>query len=151
MGRMATNIIQLTDGFEAVILPPDLAWPDEFEWTPVAQEASYALNGALIVETGIKRTGRPITLQSGDDRAWITGDKLQVLQGWAAQAGATFGLLIRGQIRRVLFRHHDGPAVEAEPILFHGDEPGTGEFRCTLKFVEVEQQQQPSPDPDPQP
>lgn len=161
MAGMFTGI-QLSDQFDAIILPPDMAWTDEFEWTPVVQDANHTLTGALIVECAEKQTGRPITLQSGDDRAWITGDKLQLLQTWAARAGGYFGLVIRGQMRTVIFRHQDAPALEAEPVMFHGDEPGTGEFKVTIKLQEIDltswhnppapaPDPAPDPDPDPQP
>ncbi len=51
---------------DTLTLPTDLIWIDEFDWTPVQQTQTYSITGALIIESGVKKAGREITL-SGDN------------------------------------------------------------------------------------
>ncbi len=48
-----------------IVLSDDLEWPDEFLWSPVAQQIEVTSGGSLLVEEQAQLKGRPITLQSG--------------------------------------------------------------------------------------
>ena len=52
--RNATN--------ETVPLENGFLWSDEFDWKPIEQNQERAVDGALIVQEGKKKSGRPITL-----------------------------------------------------------------------------------------
>ncbi len=128
--------IILTDGTLTLTLPGDLAWTDEYAWTPVVQEAGYSLTGALVVETASKQAGRPITLQSGDDRAWVSRADVDQLHAWASMAGKALTLTLRGVARQVIFDHADTP-VEAQMVMFYGDPVPVDRYTVTLKFLEL--------------
>ena len=107
--------ITLSDGTTTIDLPPDLLWSDEF-WSPVSQAAEYSLAGALVVEQGVMLAGRPITLTGDDRHAWIERETLTGLMVFATMPNQTFTLAMHSQEYRVMFRLHDAPAVEAEPV-----------------------------------
>ncbi|WP_429235043.1 hypothetical protein [Aeromonas salmonicida] len=44
------------------LLPDDLVWRDEFDWSPVEQVVTPTLSGVLLVEETPRLEGRPITL-----------------------------------------------------------------------------------------
>lgn len=130
-------MITLTRSGTTLTLPAGMEWTDEFSWSPVVQESSFSLSGAMVVETAVKLAGRPITLTSSDDRGWLPFSDVETLRAWSAMAGAEMTLTIRGLARQVVFRHQDAPAVEAFPILFKADyQPGDW-WRVNLKFMEV--------------
>lgn len=130
-------MITLTDGTTTLTLPDDLDWVDEFTWQPVEQSAEYALTGALVVESAAKQSGRPITLEGADDRAWMTRATLAQLQAWEQQAGLVLQLTVRGVQRDVMFRHQDKGIDNVAQILFYSDPQAGTWYRCTLRFMEV--------------
>jgi len=128
--------ITLSDGVTTLALPADMEWSDEYDWSPVVQEAGYSLTGALIVEASVKQAGRPVTLQSGDDRAWVTRADVDQLRAWAAIPGKALTLTLRGTARAVIFDHAAG-AVEADMVMFYGDPVASDHYAITIKTIEV--------------
>jgi hypothetical protein len=62
---------------------------------------------------------------------------LSTLRSWAAVAGRVMNLTIRGVSRSVVFRHHDGSAIEATPIVHYSDVQSADFYLVTLKFQET--------------
>jgi hypothetical protein len=130
--------MQLTYTTTNLDLPDDLFWSDENQWYPVEQSVQRTLTGAQIVQSSARVGGRPITLQPVDDRsAWITRATLDTLREWAAVPGRQMTLTLRGVPRAVLFRHQDGAAVEASPIVHYADVVSGDLYTVTLRFMEV--------------
>lgn len=130
--------ITLSVGSTTVELHPDLYWSDEANWHPVEQTAQRTLTGALVVSTASRVGGRPITLEPEDDSsAWMPRSVVQQLRNWAASPGQILTLTLRGQTRDVIFRHHDGPGVEATPVVHFSDVADTDFYRVTLRLMEL--------------
>lgn len=128
----------LSDGTTTVVLSDDLYWSDENNWSPVEQTVQRSITGAQIVQSAARIGGRPITLQPIDDScAWITRATLDALRSLAAAPGQQLTLTLRGQTHNVLFRHQDGAAVEASPVVSYGDVAATDFYRATIRFMEV--------------
>lgn len=100
--------ITLTHNGTTAQLGDRLDWSDEFGWSPVDQASAWSTTGALLVDVALKQAGRPITLVGTDTKAWISRALCSTLQAWAALPGAEFNLLLRGQVRRVIFDHAQG-------------------------------------------
>ena len=130
--------ITLTLGAVTLALDPDLMWTDENDWFPVEQSLQRSITGALLVSVATRLAGRPITLQPEDDSsAWMPAADLAQLKAWAAIPGQALQLSLRGQTRSVIFRHHDSPALEANPVVHYQDvEPGDW-YRVNLRFMEI--------------
>lgn len=130
--------ITLSDGTSTVTLNPDLLWVDESEWQPVEQRIERTITGALIVSVAARTGGRPITLQPEDETSgWMTRATVELLRNWAAVPGKTLTLTLRSTARSVIFRHHDGVAVDATPVVHFNDVDASDFYRCTVRLMEV--------------
>lgn len=136
---MSAQPITLTDGTTTLQLDPDLFWGDEHDWHPVEQSTDRTLTGALIVQVAARQAGRPITLKPADNSsAWMPRATLTQLRAWAAIPGKTLTLTLYGTAYQVLFRHHDAPALSAEPVVFFSDPLADDWHLVTLKFLTAE-------------
>lgn len=132
--------ITLTVDATTLALSDDLRWLDEAEWSPVEQAVDRSITGALIVQTAQRTasTGRPITLGPPDDAAaWMPRATLDQLLTWAAIPGQTLALSLRGALHAVMFRLHEPPAIQADPVVWFSDEGSTDWYRITLKLMKV--------------
>lgn len=130
--------ITLTVGATTINLNPDLYWADENNWHPVEQTAQRTITGAMVVSAAARVAGRPITLQPEDDKSGATDvTTLAQLRNWAAVPGQVLELTLRGVSRSVIFRHHDGAAVEASPWIHYSDVQTGDWYFATLRFMEI--------------
>jgi hypothetical protein len=121
---------------DAITLHPDLLWVDEFNWHPVEQTVQRTITGALIVSTATRVAGRPITLQPEDDStAWMPAATVTALRNLAVVPGQQMSLTFGGTTRSVIFRHHDGAAIDAIPVVHYSD--GADWYRVTLRLMEI--------------
>lgn len=122
-------------------LPDDLVWVDEHTWSPVVMSTSYLLDGALLIQTGTRQAGRPITLQADPELAWVTRAVVQQLYAWASvpvsDTAGRFRLTLRdSRSYTVVFRHSEG-AIESAPVLGVPALSDTDYYHVTLRFMEV--------------
>jgi hypothetical protein len=130
--------ITLAYSTTTLTLPDDYFWQDENAWHPVEQTAQRTITGSVVISAAQRLGGRPITLQPLDDStAWMPYSMLSTLRSWAAVAGRVMNLTIRGVSRSVVFRHHDGSAIEATPIVHYSDVQSADFYLVTLKFQET--------------
>lgn len=130
--------ITLADTSTTITLNPDLLWGDELSWHPVEQSVERTVTGALVVDVNSRVGGRPITLSPEDDRSgWMARSVVDALRNWAAVPGKTLTLTLRGTPRTVMFRHHDGAAIEARPVIHYSDVESEDQYLCTLRLMEV--------------
>lgn len=131
-------MITLSDGTTTLTLHPDLLWSDENNWHPVEQTVQRTITGAVIVSVGARIKGRSITLQPEDQSsAWMSRTTIEALRNWAAVPGKQMTLTLRGIAYSVIFRHHDGQAVDATPIIHYNDVEASDWYSITLRFMEV--------------
>jgi hypothetical protein len=112
-------------------LPEDLLWMDEFDWTPVEQSQSYSITGALIIETGTKQAGRPITLSGGQDFGVIDRAALKLLSAKLSTNSPMVLTLNDQRVFNVIFNHTKNP-IEAKPWIDYST-PDDADF-YTLKI-----------------
>ena len=130
----------LTDGV-VLALPDDLLWTDEHAWSPVVANTSYLLTGALLVQSGTRQAGRPITLVGAADMAWVTRAVVETLYGWAADPLAVdsgrFELTFAdARVFIVAFRFGD-TAIEAETVMGFPARSDGDYYRLTLRLMEI--------------
>lgn len=131
-------MITLDDGTTSISLHPDLFWDDEHSWNAVAQTADSTITGALVVQSGSRVAGRPITLKpENDSSAWTSRAILDQLRTFGTVPGKTMTLTLRGVAHSVIFRHHDGIAVDAEPVVHYNDVESTDWYLVTLRLMEI--------------
>lgn len=124
----------LAYGATTITLSDDMLWTDEYEWTPVEQQTSYSLTGALVVEVAARTAGRPITLAGDDDHGWITRTVLEALRTAAAIPGQEFVLTLRGVAHDVIFA---ADPIAAQQVFEVRDPNADDYYIATLKFIEV--------------
>lgn len=72
----------LSTSDDTIHLHEQFIWADEYTWQALAQsDPVYTLTGAMDIQQGTKKAGRPITL-NGDDTRTTRAD-LAKLQEWA--------------------------------------------------------------------
>lgn len=135
---------------------PDLGgeqieWTDEWDWDPVAQEQERSLTGALMVQEGVKRYGRSITLASNGG-AWFTLATVRALEALRDQSGIVMLLTLpAGDSHYVTWNRVDGSPLQAKP-LHRIVAPGPDWlYELTLKLITVAPPPEPAPEPEPQP
>ena len=129
------GIHTLTIGTTIVDLSNSIMWVDEYNWHPVTRQVNYTLTGALIITTSKKLAGRPITLESSSDAAWLPRSSVDQLKMWADDPAAMLVLKIRGITYSVIFAP-DSP-LEATPVIPFSDPIATDWYQVKLKLIEA--------------
>lgn len=75
-------------------IPRGMIWIDEHDWLPVLKSKEYSITGALLIDAGVKKAGRPITLQADDDAGWIALNVLNQVCNLAASPDETYQLVL---------------------------------------------------------
>jgi hypothetical protein len=128
----------LSTSTTTIAISDDLNWADEYAWSSVEQSVERGLTGSSIVQTGVRLNGRPITLAPDSDATgWLQRSTVDALYGLANVPGQVLTLTYRGTPRQVLFRHHDGNAIEASPVIPYSDVEPDDYYRVTLRFIEL--------------
>jgi hypothetical protein len=127
----------MTITLDALTLPEDLSWSDEYSWSPVVQSAEFSLTGALIIEEATRQAGRPLTLQSPDGGAWTSRTTVDALRA-KLSANTSMSLTLHdGRQFTVRWRHSETP-LEAAPVLEGLADPDSGTlYNLTLRFMEL--------------
>jgi hypothetical protein len=121
---------------DAISLSPSLLWIDEFDWTPIEQVESRSITGNLILQTGVRAGGRPITLKAGDTYGWLARSTVLALQ--AKLAGTPpFVLTIGSHTFSVAWRHAGGKPIEARPVVDYADPLDADPYIVTLNFLVI--------------
>lgn len=121
------------DAFE---LPTDLVWIDEFDWTPVEQSEQHTLTGGLIIDSGIKQAGRPMTLKGGEDAAWVVRENLKTLYAKLDDDASMTLTLGDGRVFTVRFDHKNQP-IESQPIIDYAVPEDADNYTLTVRFIIV--------------
>lgn len=124
---------------DAITLPPDLVWADELNWTPIKAQQEYSLGGTLVIQEAESLAGRPITLVSGEDFAWVQRFNVLALLAKASTLNNPTMLLTLGDGRayNVKFDRSADDPVKAEALLPGKGPVGTDYYKITLKLIQV--------------
>lgn len=110
-----------------ILLPPDLRWTDEFQWSHVRQLITPSVDGSIIIQSNTLKSGRPITLvgelEGNEGYAWIFRTTVEALRSLESASMTPMVLTFSdGREFHVVFRYDSGNAIEASPIK-HIDPP----------------------------
>lgn len=120
---------------DAITLPSDLIWADEYDYTPVKQSITTAVDGSLVIEAAAQLAGRPITLQGEDNAAWIDRATLEALRAKQYQAARVMTLILNGHNFSVLFVQPGG--LSARPVIDYNNPDAADWYQLTIKLIEV--------------
>lgn len=119
-----------------ITLPTDLLWPDEF--TPrVIQQLKTSLDATPLITAIAKTKGLPITLKSRGDGGTVTRTTVDALQALAIQPGLSMTLILKDVQYQVMFRHHEGQALVAEPLGDNSNPDPEDFYFITLNLITV--------------
>lgn len=122
----------LTTNTDKIDLHAQFVWADEFEWQALAQsDPVYTLTGAMDIQQGTKKAGRPITL-NGDDTRTTRAD-LAKLQAWADVPELEMTLRHpKGKTYQVIFARPN--ITDIKFIKQHKPEDDEDDDKCTLNL-----------------
>lgn len=123
---------QLTNKTDTLTLHAQFIWADEFDWQELVQsDPVYTLTGAMDIQQGTKKAGRPITLDGTDTRT--TRADLAKLQAWADIPELTMTLTHpKGKKYQVIFAR---PAMtDIHFIKQYKPEDEEDDDKCTLNL-----------------
>ena len=124
---------------ETVTLSDGFLWSDEFDWNPIEQKQDRAVDGALIIQEGKKKSGRPITLTADKNMAWLKRHIVSKLKDWSIlqeKFELQFNYFHDKRTFKIVFNHQD-KAIEANPVLEHPTVSDDDEYNVTLRFLEI--------------
>jgi len=137
----------MTMTLDGIALPEDLYWSDETTPWAVGQTVSPTLTGALVIQEAALQTGRPITLESQRDGNTVVAvversvlDQLLAMAALPNVAPMTLVMPTYGggtATYTVRWRRVDGPAIEAEPIVFKAPIAPGDFYTITLRLMQV--------------
>jgi hypothetical protein len=119
---------------DAITLPADLLWLDEYKWSGVAQQVDIMADGSVVVQADAQQTGRAITLAGGDDFGWIDRATLELLRAKAGQPGLEMTLTLGDGVHNVVF---SGERLTAEPVYAVSDPDAAHPYVVTLYLMEL--------------
>lgn len=117
-------------------LPEDLIWVDEFDWTPIQQTQTYSITGALIIESGTKQAGRPITLSGDANSGLISRADLKKLQTKLTASTPLVLTLNDARTFNVIFNHTQKP-IESKPWIDYSDTDDTDFYTLKISLLAV--------------
>lgn len=127
-------------------LPKDLQWSDELSWNSVEQNVVYSTTGELLIQEGVKKQGRPITLIGLDNMAWLTREQGLILYNMVQSPGLVLTLTFFNKLnpsevlfsKSVRFRNYEKPALDMRRIL-HWDQYEAGAWYIVnlIKLMET--------------
>lgn len=120
---------------DALTLPDDLIWTDEFEWTPIQQNKAYTLTGALVVESGSKLAGRPVTLVGGDNAAWASRSLITAL--YDKLTGDPTMTLTLHDARSFNVKFMQETPIQSKPVIDYNNPSSDDFYTLTLKLFTV--------------
>jgi hypothetical protein len=123
---------------DAVQLPGDLIWTDELNWVSVKAQQDYSLSGGLIIQESIVTAGRPITLESTEDSAWVTRSALQAIIAKAQTLNGPNMVLTLGDGRVFSVRFdRSSDLLKATAVQPGKLSAATDYYKITLKLIQV--------------
>jgi hypothetical protein len=123
---------------DAIELPDDLVWEDEFSWSSVIQNLGYSATGSLFIQESTMQAGRPITLIGASDMAWINRETVESLYAKAAVAGTEMTLVLSDARSLTVMFKQDEDCIQVAPVKgYAGLETGAWYEINSLKLMEV--------------
>ncbi len=124
---------------DGIVLPEELIWRDEFDWSAAVQQQTYTLSGALLVEESTTTAGRPISLVSSSGSAIVSRVDLQALKAKEAQPGLVMMLTVFDGRRFSVVWRRDPQGIKATPFIELVNPADTAPYEINLNFTVIEE------------
>ena len=122
---------------DSLTLPGDLEWTDEF-WPERKESQDPSLSGSMIIQTSRQTSGRPMTLETGEN-VYVTRQQALDLQAFCDNPNVdTFTVTHPdGRTFTCRFRHGDGLPVDAANAFFRSPPEPDDWYDLTLRLMIV--------------
>lgn len=134
------KLVDFTDALQQIVLPGSLLWEDEFSWSPVLTTVNRSISGALLVQRAVATAGRPITLVSPSEMAWVSRSTLETLRTWAASGTKKMVLHLEKSTdtRTFTVEFADGNnPIEASPVKGWADHLADDPYTVRIRLIQV--------------
>lgn len=134
------KLVDYTNPLLEIVLPPELLWTDEFDWSPVEVTTEFSVSGALLMQKGTKLAGRPITLKSpAKDSGWIDRIVMADLLSWSGTASKKMRLYLEkpNDTRNFVVEFGNDP-VKASPVKGFANHEDDEPYTVEIKLIQVE-------------
>ena len=115
---------------------------DEHNYSKIASNITYTLNGGMVIQQNEKKSGQPYTLKSTTNTGWLSLDTVNKLKLERDKLAAIFWLdyLGNGGIERVkvIFDTSKENPIDAVPVEDSVSPELDDNYMVTLKFIEIE-------------
>lgn len=123
---------------DAISLPVDLIWSDEYDWSHVVQNVKKSITGSLVIQEASQAKGRLITLTGGLDSAWITKTTADLIKAKVDTPDLVMSLDFHGTVYDVMFaRSGNNSPFQSKQIYELADPDAEHIYGFTLKLMEV--------------
>lgn len=133
---------------DGITIPDDIQWTDEFTSWKVGQVVRTSVNGARIIHEGALQSGRPVTLESGQEgSAFFAPVTLGILNALLASEAdpdnGPFDVVVPDhnsgtRTLSCVWRREGGEAIVARPIRFISPYVDGDYFAVTLRLMQVD-------------
>lgn len=108
----------LSDGTTDIVLPDELRWIDEMDWTELAVQDGRSITGKIVRQTSDKVGGRPITLAPPDDfYGRVLYSTVKQLRDWSDDSNKVMTLTFENNDSfPVVFNYDKKQAISAHPL-----------------------------------
>jgi len=118
----------------SLVLPDDLQWVDEFTWTPVQNDVVYLLNGSVLISSIARTSGRPITLVSQENGAFLTRTMIESL--YTISGTADLEMVVTLHDERSFDVKFNTVPFTAKPIVFFSPQINTDYYSVSINLIE---------------
>lgn len=122
---------------DAITLPNDLEWVDEFGFSYIQQSYKVTLGGQIVVEERELVNGRPITLAGSDRYGVITRSALESLYAKVNTIADVMLLTLHDSRSFSVMWRREGQPIVAIPIDVNPNPQATDLYQITLNLIEV--------------
>ncbi len=129
----------MTITLDAITLPEDLVWSNEYNWSPVVQTAKKSVTGAIIVQEAIQQKGRSIILSGAQNSAWVDRATLDALQVKSNTVDLAMALVHNGNSYTVMFDRssNSDTGISVTEIYPVANPTSDHVYQITLKLIEI--------------
>ena len=129
----------MTITLDAITLPEDLVWANEYNWSPVVQDAKKSVTGALIIQEAKQLAGRSIILSGAENAAWIDRTRLDALQVKSDTVDLAMVLTHNGTVYNVMFDRsgNSDTGITVKEIYPVANPTSDHIYQITLKLIQI--------------
>jgi hypothetical protein len=126
---------------DGITLNPDMVWEERYSSQSVEQTVRRTLGQVPVVRAHPRTAGQDITLSAREVNGMLIGmlrrSVVDLILVRAAVAGGQYVFSYNGENHSVIFRHHDGQAVNFVPLVAKTSYSASDLMRGEIKLMTV--------------